>query len=210
MNDAAFGLANVPAGGAGMRKNAQGKTFVFLGISGSGKGTVAEHLQRALEESIIISTGGTLREIARQPNLMGRYIRDILDRGGLVPHWVASFLWIRKLTEELRGDEHLIFEGAPRRIEEARLMDEVMKALGRPLPVAAYLELPPRAAEERLVKRGRSDDNHRAIRARFEFFRKHVHPVIRYYRNQKRLVTINADQTRDEVWEEARRALKIL
>ena len=57
--------------------------------------------------------------------------------------------------------------------------------------------------------RGRNDDTQSAIRRRFAWFRKHVRPVITYYRRRRRLITVNGDQPVRAVWRDIRRALDI-
>src|SRR3989344_3144267 len=176
------------------------ETIVFLGMSGSGKDTQARRRMRAIPKSRQISPGAAFRRIARKDTLVGRYLVGIMRRGALVPYWAAAYVWLTELFERLTGEETLVFTGAPRRIEEARMLDDVMRNLGRPLPIAMYLELSPAVARRRLIARGRFDDNPRAIAGRFAFFRAHVLPVIRYYRNRGRLVTINGDQPVPAVW----------
>lgn len=178
-----------------------------MGISGSGKGTQAALLMKVLPKSVNVSTGDGLRRIRRKKNLVGRYVRGILDRGLLMPWWGPTYLWLSAFIEKLGGDENLIFDGAPRRIEEARAMDSFMRDIGRPLPVAIYVRLSRREAERRLLKRGRHDDNRKAIRERFDFFRTGVQPVIRYYHYHGRLKVINGEQAVREVWRDIKRAL---
>lgn len=191
------------------RSRRKPETFVLLGISGSGKGTQAEFIRRALRGSRHISTGEGLRRMARKRNLVGRYISAILRRGGLIPYWAPSYIWLSEFLEHLRGDEPLIFDGAPRRLEEAELLDNFMRDVGRPLPVAVHVRLSPRLARVRLLKRGRSDDTSRAIRARFRFFETSVRPVIAYYQRHHRLITVNGAKSVPGVWREIRESLRL-
>lgn len=185
------------------------KTIVFLGISGSGKGTQAQRLLRALPRSVNLSTGKVFRRVASRRNLVGRFIRDILYRGGIVPYWGPAYVWLNAFFERLRGDEHLVFDGAPRLVAEARTMDDFMRDVGRPLPIAIHLRLSLPMARRRLLARGRSDDNRRAIAGRFRFFRECVRSVIAYYRRRGRLITINGDQPVPAVWRDIKRALRL-
>ncbi|MBI4132555.1 MAG: nucleoside monophosphate kinase [Candidatus Sungbacteria bacterium] len=186
-----------------------GRTIAFLGISGSGKGTQAERLLRALPRSVDISTGGAFRRIAARSNLVGRFTRRVLSRGEIMPYWAPAYVWLNAFFERLKGDESIIFDGAPRLVAEAEMMDDFMRDVGRPLPIAIYLELSPRAARERLLARGRADDNARAIAGRFAFFRRNVRPVIAYYRRHRRLIVINGEQSPAEVWRDIRTALQL-
>lgn len=166
-------------------------------------------LSRALPHSENISTGDGLRRVARKKNLVGRYIRGVLSKGGLVPYWGPAFFWLADFFERLNGDENVIFDGAPRRVEEARLLDDFMRDIGRKMPLAIYIRLNPAAARARLINRGRNDDNPRAILARFAFFRRHVRPVIRYYKNRGRLIAVNGEQPVRDVWRDIKIALNL-
>ena len=186
-----------------------GRTIAFLGISGSGKGTQAERLLKVLPRSVNISTGGAFRRIATRSNRVGRFTRGVLIRGGLMPYWAPAYVWLNAFVERLKGDESIIFDGAPRWVAEAEMIDDFMHDIGRHLPVAIYLKLSARAARERLLARGRGDDNARAIAGRFAFFRRNVRPVIAYYRRHRRLMVINGEQSPAEVWRDIRTALRL-
>ena len=190
-------------------RHRQARTIIFLGISGSGKGTQAAKLLKALPRAKQISTGEGLRRMALRKNLVGGYIREILNHGNLAPYWAPTSIWLSEFLERLKGDEPLVFDGAPRRIEEAKMLDDFMKDVGRPAPFAVYLRVSQRSALRRLLERGRSDDNRRAIAARFRFFRTDVHPVIRYYQHRTRLAVINGDQSVEDVWRDIKKALRL-
>lgn len=187
----------------------QSQTFALLGISGSGKGTVAALLLKALPRMRCIGTGDALRRIMRKRNRTGRYIKRILAGGGIVPHWAASYIWLHEFIERLRGDEDLLLDGSPRLVSDAKLLDDFMADIGRPQPRAIYLDVSVSVARMRLFRRGRYDDNPRAIAGRFRFFQKSVRKVIRHYLRRGRLIRINGDQTIPEVWRDVGRALKL-
>ena len=185
------------------------QTFVFLGVSGSGKGTQTARLLKALPRGVNLSTGRVFRRFARKPSVVGRFVERVIERGGIMPYWGPAYVWLNAFFERLRGDEHLIFDGAPRLVKEARMMDDFMRDVGRPLPMAIYLVLHESEAMRRLLARGRKDDTPSAIHRRFVWFRKHVRPVIAYYRRRHRLMTINGDQPVVAVWRDIRRALEL-
>lgn len=116
-------------------------------------------------------------------------------------------VWLSELSRHLKKGEHLIFDGSPRTIKDARLIDEVMEDLGRPLPVAVWVRVSEKEARLRLLKRRRFDDTYRAIRRRFNFFRREVFPVINYYRGRKRLAVVNGDAPIPKVWRDIKKAV---
>lgn len=192
------------------KRGKRGSTYIFLGLSGSGKDTQATYFERALgRRARRVSTGDGLRRAARRNSLVGHYIRGILKRGDLVPYWAPAYIWLDGFFRDLSGDEHLIFTGAPRRIEEAEMLDRVSTDLGRDLPRAILVEIPKAVAIKRLLQRGRADDNRTAMLGRFRFFKRYVQPVIRYYRTRARLITVDGNQPQQAVWREIKRKLKL-
>lgn len=167
-----------------------------------------EFLMRRLPRAKNISTGDGFRRISGRKNLLGRLIKGILDKGDLVPYWGPVYVWLAEFFERLRGDESIILDGAPRRVEEAKIMDDFMRDIGRPLPLAIYLKLSESAACERLLRRGRADDNLPAIRKRFIFFKNYVRPVIRYYKSRGRLIVVDGDQNVEVVRRDIDRLLR--
>lgn len=188
---------------------ARAKTFSILGPSGSGKDTQALFLLKALPKARRISTGDGMRKMMHKKNAVGEYVKMIHDRGGLLPAWTPVFLWLKEFAENLEGDESVIFTSGPRRVEEAEMLDGFLRDIGRPLPKAIYLKLSDSVARERLLARGRSDDNRKAIANRIAFFNKNVKPVIAHFRKNGRLVEINADQSIPAVWAEIKRKLRL-
>lgn len=168
------------------------KTIVVLGKSGSGKDTQAEMLLSNLSPSLLVSTGNAVRELSQKDTLIGERIQQILGDGGLLPAWLAAFLWERELANKFKGNEHLVFSSSPRRVEEARELDEVLEWLGREKSQAVYLDIPDDEAVERIVKRSRDgNDNEENVRARLLWFNEMVEPVIAYYEQVGRLHRIN-------------------
>jgi len=71
------------------------------------------------------------------------------------------------------------------------------------------LKLSEREAMKRLLTRRRLDDKPSAIRRRFAFFRREVLPVVSYYRKRRRIIIVNGDQSRDKVWRDIKKVLKL-
>lgn len=183
------------------------KTILLIGISGSGKGTQAKLLKRSLRPSRHIEIGRLLRKFMRSSTPVWQHVREVLARGDLAPWWVAALVWLSELSGHFKKGEHLIFDGSPRTIKDARLIDEVMADLGRPLPTALLVRVSEKEARRRLIKRRRFDDNLQAIRRRFNFFRREVFPVINYYRRRGRLIVVNGDPAVPAVWRDIKKAV---
>ncbi len=184
-------------------------TLVLVGISGSGKGTQAKFLLKRLRGAHYISTGLLLRRFAKKNNPISRRIRKVLEGGFLTPGWLASFMWLREIVEHMKEGESLLFDGAPRQVYEAELLDEVLAWQKRPLPIALYIEIGPKEAEKRLLLRGRVDDTKQAIHHRITFFNKDVIPMTKYYKKRGRLIVINGEQQPEKVWRDIKKVLHL-
>lgn len=186
------------------------RTIFFIGISGSGKGTQAVRLVRALRPSYYLEVGRRVRRFVGRATIGGERITATTTRGELVPTWTLLAILGYELLARIPSRVHIVGDGTPRRLAEAKVWDEVMADAGRQLPIALYLTLSEREALRRLLKRGRGvDDDPAAIRRRFAYFRRDVLPVIAYYRRRGRLITVNGDQSVPTVWRDIRKALRL-
>lgn len=179
---------------------------IFLGLSGSGKGTQVEMLKERLrdrQKTYVSSTGNLLRELKGADTAAGHRLKKILEHGGLVPSLVAVSEWLHAVSWRVKEDEGIFFEGSPRKVWEAEIMDEFLQFLARDGDTkVVYIALSTERAVERLMKRGREDDTEHAIRGRMAFFYKEVAPVAEYYRVKGILIEINGDQSVEKVHED--------
>lgn len=101
---------------------------IFLGKSGSGKGTQAKLLQKKFGLDYI-GSGDLLRARGKKEDFTGKKIAKILVRGKLIPTPAIFKLWLDKI-EELKNKKKLkgfIMDGNPRKIMEAYLIDEALE-----------------------------------------------------------------------------------
>lgn len=192
------------------RNSKQLLTIVLIGLSGSGKGTQAKFLLDNFGgNGYYIQTGGLMRELLAErlhnPTLEG--FRRIMGTGGLMPGWFPIFLWLREFIEKGCAQKHLVLDGACRRIQEAKLLDDVLAWHNRPLSICLFIDISAAEVEKRLLLRGRKDDTLKAIQNRLAYFPKDVLPVIRYYKRARRLIRINGEQTPSDVWRDIDGAL---
>lgn len=184
-------------------------TLVVLGRSGSGKGTQARFILQKLgrKNSHHMETGRFLRKLLKKDNPTIQLMRRVLNSGKFVPPWLVSYTWLRELIEKGAASKHLVFDGAPRKIKEAELLDEVMKWHGRSLPICVYLDAGVEEVTKRLLRRGRADDSPAVIRSRLRSFTSDALPVLSYYRQGGRLVRIDGKGHRKEIAEMVKNAL---
>jgi adenylate kinase family enzyme len=112
-------------------------TVAFFGISGSGKGTQASLLIDLLKERdpearrSSRGNGQFLAQVCKQDTLFRKKVNEILLSGGLVPSFMAIHMLTQYFNDEVKGDEHFIFDGTCRRIEQSVAVDEISRFYGR-------------------------------------------------------------------------------
>lgn len=187
------------------------QTLVFLGRSGSGKGTQVELIKKMLQPYLHICSGDLFRALAKTDSFAGIKIKGIIDTGGLPDEWIASFLWKKELIEKFKGDESLIFDGNPRRLHEAEELDEVLGWLERKEDLRVVLvDITEEEAMTRLLKRSRTDDTEESIRSRLSWFKTSTQPVIDYYKKSGRLIRVDGIGTVEEIHQRIKKALNLL
>ena len=186
-------------------------TFLVLGRSGSGKGTQAHFILERLEDQGVfhVETGRFLRDLMERKNVTTELARvRVMEQGALFPWWFPIFLWMRELLDHGNADKHLVGDGTPRRLAEAKLIDEIMTWHGRPLPICVYIDVSKKEAVRRLLARGRPDDNLTAIKNRMAYFPKDVVPVLNYYKRRGRFIRVSGEQPPEDVFREIDAALR--
>lgn len=160
-------------------------TVVFSGISGSGKGTQCELLQKYLQDKdpsrgvIRPEMGSLLRDFMQTGTSLATKTGDILKAGGLVPSFMPIYLLATVLNESFDGTQHLLFDATCRRPDQSRAVDDMARLWGRDNLQVIDIKLSPEAAKQRLIARGRFDDaTDEAIAKRFSWYTEHVVPAI--------------------------------
>ncbi|GMU73987.1 MAG: adenylate kinase [Candidatus Campbellbacteria bacterium] len=183
-------------------------TIVILGKPGSGKGTQAELLSQKAGFPVF-SASGRLRELAKSHPDIGQEILDDMNQGVLVPHWIVSYLWISEMVK-LGHEGGIIFDGAVRKFEEAKLFHEVMTWLARPYAVV-YLTISNEELHDRLSKRagieGRADDDGDVIMKRLTEYDENTKDSLAFFREQGTLMEVNGEGTREEIHERIMQAV---
>lgn len=179
-------------------------TIVVIGRSGCGKGTQAKFVIKRLEQQGVrhLETGHFLREALKTSNPTTDIANEIMKKGGIFPWWFAAFTWLKAFIMDGVASDHIILDGAPRKLKEAELLDDVMGWHNRPLPLCIYIDVSYEESKNRLMARKRADDNPEAIHNRLAYFETDVIPVIRYYEDKGRMIKVNGEQDVEGVWKE--------
>lgn len=171
--------------------------LIFYGGPASGKTTQVERLSKILHANPI-HVGKRLREIASTNSPIGRTIAARIDKGRLVSHKLLVDL-LKQWVAETPDNKIIISDGAPRDLSEVFLYDRILQRHGR-YAIAIYLKLPQAVAKERIFTRAkkekRADDiDPMAVRRRIQLFNEESKEILKHYKKEKRLITINADQS---------------
>lgn len=127
---------------------------ILMGAQGSGKGTQAALLGPTLKLTKI-ATGDVFRAEIASASLLGQKLKEILDRGDLVPDdltnsivrgRVASVVAGRVSGEDVSG---ALYDGFPRTDAQAQALDGILTGLGESVTVVIEIDVP----REVLVKR---------------------------------------------------------
>lgn len=186
------------------------KTFVFIGQSGSGKGTQAKLLidyiksKDANRPVFYLESGSAFRKLISEEKYTAKLAKRIYEAGGLQPEFLAIFVWSNLLIENLTGEEHLVLDGTPRKLREAHVLDSAFKFYRQENPTVVFLNVSREWSVVRLTDRNRSDDNPGDIEARLNWFENDVMPAIDFFKKDKyyNFLDINGEQSVEKVHED--------
>ncbi|MBN8561734.1 MAG: adenylate kinase [Leptolyngbya sp. UWPOB_LEPTO1] len=171
--------------------------LIFVGPPGAGKGTQSKFLADA-HQIPHISTGDILRESVAAKTSLGVQAQGYMDRGELVPDQLVIDL-IRERLSKPDAQSGWILDGFPRNVAQAEFLDALLSELHQGCDRVVNFDVPDPVLLVRLLSRGRKDDNEETIRRRLEVYREQTAPLISYYESQQKLVTVDGDQSMDEV-----------
>jgi adenylate kinase family enzyme len=175
--------------------------FIFIGRSGSGKGTQAELLKKHLEEKygpdsvLYVYTGAKLRELAEQKEFLTARLVDekVMKAGAKAPDFLAVWAWASRFIQEMDEKKNLIVDGSPRTILEAKMLDESFLFYGRKKVFPVFIDVSREEAARRMKKRGRPDDTAERIENRLTYYEKYVRPALDYYKTESENKIIQID-----------------
>ena len=183
------------------------KNLLLIGPPGVGKGTQAELICQ-LHGNVHIATGEIFRAEIEARTELGSLAFDYISKGQLVPDQVTIGIVEKRLSQEDVIENGFLLDGFPRTVEQAEALERVLDKEGMRLDLVISLAAPVEVILERLLSRGRDDDNEETVRDRLDVFDIQTKPVLEYYQDQGRLHIINADQTIEQVQAQIKELLK--
>jgi len=197
------------------------KHCVFIGAPGSGKGTQAAQLV-AEKGCKHISTGDLLRAEIAKGSELGKQVKAVLDAGTLVSDDLV--IKLIHANADLDKNSY-IFDGYPRNLVQAETLDrevlkgrpslaiyfeiDLQKLISRLTnrrtckDCGAIYNLVSQAPQKAGIcdKCGstnmvhREDDKEEVIKKRMDVFTQNTQPVLDYYNRANRLMTVNAENS---------------
>jgi adenylate kinase len=172
---------------------------LFIGPPGAGKGTQAERLC-AGRGLVHLSTGDLLRAEVAAATDLGKTAESIMARGELVSDALVLAIVRNRLEQQAgAGGKGWLLDGFPRTVNQANALDTLLLELSQQIELVVLMELDDALLIQRLMSRGRADDNAAVIQHRLEVYREQTAPLAAYYRERQLLQSVEAEGPVDEV-----------
>ncbi|MDI1265569.1 MAG: adenylate kinase [bacterium] len=192
--------------------------LILLGPPGAGKGTQAQRLVN--KHGIIqLSTGDMLRAAVAAQTPIGLQAKDIMASGALVPDEIVIGIISDRLDQpDMKNG--FILDGFPRTVPQAAALDELLKKKHIKLDAVVELRVNESALLSRVETRVaemrargqevRIDDTPEVLSKRLASYRTSTEPLIHYYSERRKLLTVDGMMTIEEVTREITRILAAL
>src|SRR2546423_13487932 len=189
--------------------------LILLGPPGAGKGTQAQRL--VTKHSIIqLSTGEMLRQAAAAGTPVGLQAKEIMAGGGLVSDEIVIGI-ISDRLDQPDMKKGFILDGFPRTVPQAAALDELLKRKHIKLDAVVELRVNESALLNRVETRVaemrargeevRVDDTPEVLSKRLASYRSLTEPLIHYYSERRKLLTVDGMMTIEHVTREINRIL---
>ncbi|MCC8980096.1 adenylate kinase [Bradyrhizobium acaciae] len=192
--------------------------LILLGPPGSGKGTQAQRLVHR-HGIVQLSTGEMLRAAVAAGTPIGLQAKEIMANGGLVPDSVVVGI-IADRIDEPDAKKGFILDGFPRTVPQAEALDELLRKKHLKLDAVVELRVNESALLARVEKRAeetrargeevRLDDTPEVLTKRLAQYRSMTEPLIHYYSERRKLLTVDGMMTIEHVTREINRILTAL
>jgi adenylate kinase len=189
--------------------------LILLGPPGSGKGTQAQRLVQRYG-IVQLSTGELLRAAVAAQSPVGLKAKDIMSSGGLVPDDIVIGI-ISDRLDQPDAAKGFILDGFPRTVPQAQALDELLKKKHMRLDAVIELRVNESALLQRVETRVaemrargedvRVDDTPEVLTKRLASYRSLTEPLIHYYSERRKLLTVDGMMTIEHVTREINRIL---
>ncbi len=186
--------------------------IVMFGAPGSGKGTQAKQMAEKFQLEHV-STGDLFRYEISHKTPLGLKAQEIINRGDLCPDDITLGM-LRNHIEKHTDSKGFIFDGVPRTIKQAEMLDDPSFFTDLDITKVIYLKVEMEEVQRRILKRAeieqRADDTPATVKARVENFFAQTMPLVDYYEKQGKLVEINGMQDIEHVFSDICKVIETL
>lgn len=168
--------------------------LVLIGIQGAGKSTQGNLLSERYNIPYL-SSGHIFREMAKEKTQLGRWLKETLNAGMLVPDKETLEIVLTYLEKPEYANGYIL-DGFPRTVVQA-------EAFNGSIDRVICLDVSRGEALWRISGRTqeREDETLQAIRKRIEMFFEFTMPVVEYYEKIGKLIKINGELPVEGVFE---------
>jgi adenylate kinase len=175
--------------------------LVIMGPPGAGKGTQAEKLSKKYGVPHL-STGEMLRAEVSRGTELGKRIKEVMDRGDLVEDPIVMGLLAARLLDP-DCDQGFILDGVPRNLDQVQALESILSQRGKGTDLIVIdLAVPDEELKKRLLARHRADDTEETIENRLQVYYDETAPLVSYYQDIGVLISINGNQSINDVTKE--------
>lgn len=167
--------------------------IVLIGIQGAGKSTQGNFLSDHYQIPYL-SSGHIFREMAKEKTKLGRWLKETMNAGALIPDDTTLEIILTYL-EKPEYERGYILDGFPRTVAQAEAFNGGVDAV-------VFLDVSDKEALWRISGRvaDREDETLQAIRKRIELFHEVTSPVVDYYAKEGKVVKVDGEQSMDDVF----------
>lgn len=178
--------------------------LVLVGIQGAGKSTQGNLLSEYYDVPYL-SSGHIFRKLAQEKSAIGRYIKEVMNAGMLIPDDKTTEI-VQEYLDRPEYEKGYILDGFPRTVPQAKQFSNGLQAV-------VHLDISDKEALWRIAGRIingteiREDETLPVIRKRIEQFHEHTEPVIDYYKEKGILEVVDGEKGIQEIFNEIVRRL---
>lgn len=176
--------------------------IVLVGIQGAGKSTQGNLLSQELNVPYL-SSGHIFREMAKEKTKLGRWLKETLNSGALVPDDTTLDI-IFEYLEKPEYTSGYILDGFPRTLAQAEAFTS-----RNGVDKVVLIDVSDKEALWRISGRvaDRQDETLQAIRKRIALFHESTSAVVDFYQDRGMLVRVDGEKDVDDVFAEIKQHL---